>query len=39
VERGGTAAVLAEPVHDYTRKLLRSVLHIGTRPDWAAFAA
>ncbi|MEM9763917.1 MAG: ATP-binding cassette domain-containing protein [Pseudomonadota bacterium] len=39
VERGSSAAVMAEPSHPYTQSLLRGVLRLDAPPDWDALAA
>lgn len=38
VERGESQALLEEPNHKYTKKLVRGVLQVGTTPDWDALA-
>ncbi len=39
VESGPAEAVLSQPTHPYTRRLLRGVLRIDAPPDWDALAA
>ncbi|MCX5578557.1 ATP-binding cassette domain-containing protein [Kaistia terrae] len=39
VERGTSAEIWQSPKHAYTQNLLRSVLRLGSTPDWARFAA